>query len=265
MNCRWSTRRSPTTTRRCARRPTRCCATGRRCMAAICWSCCPTVSARPPSSNTRPTGSRTGRARGPIPRRRSTAARELIAWWRARGRDPRDKLIVLSDGMDIDSIEESVRGLRGRINVSIGWGTNLTNDFKGCALGRRRRRTARDLARLQSGRGRGAPGGQALRQSQQGARAARGDRALSPRFRRSGHGGAAGAGLGRRVRNAPCNAMAFRGSFRPFPDRDAIARAPRVQRRRPCRRSPFRRPTRRSSRGATRSSPASRRSCRPTA
>jgi nicotinate phosphoribosyltransferase len=35
--------------------------------------------------------------------------------------------------MDIDTIEASVRALRGRINVSIGWGTNLTNDFKGCA------------------------------------------------------------------------------------------------------------------------------------
>jgi len=60
-------------------------------------------------------------------------ARELIAWWRSRGRDPRDKLVVLSDAMDIDSIEEAVRALRGQVNVSIGWGTNLTNDFMGCA------------------------------------------------------------------------------------------------------------------------------------
>jgi len=60
-------------------------------------------------------------------------ARELIAWWRARGRNPRDKLVVLSDGMDIDSIEEAVRRLRGLVSVSIGWGTNLTNDFVGCA------------------------------------------------------------------------------------------------------------------------------------
>ena len=37
------------------------------------------------------------------------------------------------NAMDIDTIERAVRGLRGRINVSIGWGTNLTNDFKGCA------------------------------------------------------------------------------------------------------------------------------------
>ncbi len=60
------------------------------------------------------------------------AAEELIAWWRARARDPREKLIILSDGMTIDSIEESVRALRGRVNLSIGWGTALTNDFTDC-------------------------------------------------------------------------------------------------------------------------------------
>jgi nicotinate phosphoribosyltransferase len=61
------------------------------------------------------------------------AAEELIAWWSARGRDPAKKLIVLSDGMTIDSIEASVRHLRGRAEVSVGWGTDLTNDFAGCA------------------------------------------------------------------------------------------------------------------------------------
>jgi nicotinate phosphoribosyltransferase len=60
-------------------------------------------------------------------------ARELIEWWKSRGRDPREKLIVLSDAMDVDSIEESVRALRGQVNLSFGWGTNLTNDFVGCA------------------------------------------------------------------------------------------------------------------------------------
>jgi nicotinate phosphoribosyltransferase len=60
------------------------------------------------------------------------AAEELIAWWRARGRDPREKLVVLSDAMGIDTIEECVRALRGRVQVSIGWGTSLTNDFVGC-------------------------------------------------------------------------------------------------------------------------------------
>jgi nicotinate phosphoribosyltransferase len=61
------------------------------------------------------------------------AAQELIDWWKERGRDPREKLVVLSDAMDIDSIEDAVRALRGQVNVSIGWGTNLTNDFVGCA------------------------------------------------------------------------------------------------------------------------------------
>jgi nicotinate phosphoribosyltransferase len=60
-------------------------------------------------------------------------AEEAIAWWTSRGVDPRERLIILSDGMDIDSIEASVRHLRGRAEVSIGWGTNLTNDFRGCA------------------------------------------------------------------------------------------------------------------------------------
>jgi nicotinate phosphoribosyltransferase len=60
-------------------------------------------------------------------------AEELIAWWKSRGRNPREKLMVLSDAMDIDSIEASARALRGRVNLSFGWGTNLTNDFKGCA------------------------------------------------------------------------------------------------------------------------------------
>jgi nicotinate phosphoribosyltransferase len=61
------------------------------------------------------------------------AARELIDWWKERGRDPREKLVVLSDAMDVDSIEEAVRALHGQVNVSFGWGTNLTNDFVGCA------------------------------------------------------------------------------------------------------------------------------------
>lgn len=60
-------------------------------------------------------------------------AEELIAWWKARGRDPQAKIIVLSDSMTIDSIETSVRHLRGRARVAIGWGTSLTNDFTGCA------------------------------------------------------------------------------------------------------------------------------------
>ena len=57
---------------------------------------------------------------------------ELIDWWRRRGQNPRDKLLVLSDGMDIDAIETSFRAFKDRVRVSFGWGTNLTNDFRGC-------------------------------------------------------------------------------------------------------------------------------------
>ncbi|SON54069.1 Nicotinate phosphoribosyltransferase [Hartmannibacter diazotrophicus] len=61
------------------------------------------------------------------------AVEEYIAWLKARGRDPMSKVAILSDGMDIDSIETCVRHFRGKIGgVPIGWGTNLTNDFRGC-------------------------------------------------------------------------------------------------------------------------------------
>jgi len=61
------------------------------------------------------------------------AGEEIIAWYRARGRDPRDKLIIFSDGLDIDSIETAHKAFAGRIRISYGWGTNLTNDFRNCA------------------------------------------------------------------------------------------------------------------------------------
>lgn len=60
------------------------------------------------------------------------SAEQLIEWWQKRGRDPAKKLIVLSDAMTIDSIEAAVRHLRDRAQISIGWGTNLTNDFVDC-------------------------------------------------------------------------------------------------------------------------------------
>jgi len=60
------------------------------------------------------------------------AGEEIIRWWQAQGRDPLTKLLIFSDGMDIDSIEETWRHFRGRVRMSFGWGTNLTNDFRGC-------------------------------------------------------------------------------------------------------------------------------------
>ncbi|WP_131194638.1 nicotinate phosphoribosyltransferase [Lichenihabitans psoromatis] len=57
----------------------------------------------------------------------------IIAWWNAMGRDPRDKRLVFSDALDVDTIEETHRYFSGRVNMSFGWGTNLTNDFRDCA------------------------------------------------------------------------------------------------------------------------------------
>ena len=57
----------------------------------------------------------------------------IIDWWSARGRDPREKLIVFSDALDVDTIERAYNHFYGRVRMSFGWGTNLTNDFDGCA------------------------------------------------------------------------------------------------------------------------------------
>ena len=57
----------------------------------------------------------------------------IIKWWREHGRDPREKLLVFSDGIDTDSIVETYKHFAGQVRMSFGWGTNLTNDFIGCA------------------------------------------------------------------------------------------------------------------------------------
>ena len=54
-----------------------------------------------------------------------------IDWWRSRGEDPREKLIIFSDGLDVARIEELYRKFVGRVRLSFGWGTYLTNDFRG--------------------------------------------------------------------------------------------------------------------------------------
>jgi nicotinate phosphoribosyltransferase len=43
--------------------------------------------------------------------------------------DPRDKLIVFSDGLNVDKIIELGDSFRNRIQTGFGWGTNLTNDL----------------------------------------------------------------------------------------------------------------------------------------
>ena len=54
-----------------------------------------------------------------------------IRWWQDRGEDPTQKLVIFSDGLDEDKILELSELFRGRVRVSFGWGTLLTNDFRG--------------------------------------------------------------------------------------------------------------------------------------
>jgi len=58
-----------------------------------------------------------------------------IRWWKERGEDPREKLVIFSDGLDADKIIALHEQFAGRVKVSFGWGTMLTNDFKGLAEG----------------------------------------------------------------------------------------------------------------------------------
>jgi len=87
------------------------------------------------------------------------AGDEYIQWLKSRGRDPHDKLIIASDALDVDDIlglhayfggalasGATVDDFRSaddffdrqkwtpgrRIRFSAGWGTLLTNDFRGC-------------------------------------------------------------------------------------------------------------------------------------
>ncbi len=87
------------------------------------------------------------------------AGDEYIDWLKMRGRDARDKLVIASDTLDIDAIlglhayfgGTLAKGTRAtdfrnaldfqdrrkwipgrRIRFSAGWGTLLTNDFRGC-------------------------------------------------------------------------------------------------------------------------------------
>ena len=60
----------------------------------------------------------------------ATGAETAINWWTSRGQDPRDKLVIFSDGLDVDKIEELHNQFKGRVRVGFGWGTLLTNDFR---------------------------------------------------------------------------------------------------------------------------------------
>jgi nicotinate phosphoribosyltransferase len=56
---------------------------------------------------------------------------EAIDWWLSRGQDPRTKLAIFSDGLDAETIIDVHRHFHGRMRIGYGWGTLLTNDFRG--------------------------------------------------------------------------------------------------------------------------------------
>ncbi|MEP3329964.1 nicotinate phosphoribosyltransferase [Sedimentitalea sp.] len=61
----------------------------------------------------------------------AAAARIAIDWWKSRGEDPKQKRVIFSDGLDVEKIIELSREFAGETNASFGWGTLLTNDFRG--------------------------------------------------------------------------------------------------------------------------------------
>ncbi len=60
------------------------------------------------------------------------AGDEYIAWLLDRNQDPRTKRLIASDALDADTIVRLHEYFNPRIRFSAGWGTLLTNDFRGC-------------------------------------------------------------------------------------------------------------------------------------
>lgn len=58
-----------------------------------------------------------------------TFGEKAIKFYENYGIDPREKLLVFSDGLDIEMILKIHNHFHKRIKVSFGWGTNLTNDL----------------------------------------------------------------------------------------------------------------------------------------
>ncbi|WP_438990719.1 nicotinate phosphoribosyltransferase [Lentibacter sp.] len=65
----------------------------------------------------------------------ATAAETAINWWQERNEDPTKKLVIFSDGLDVDKILELHAQFSGRVRPSFGWGTLMTNDFRGLTSG----------------------------------------------------------------------------------------------------------------------------------
>lgn len=67
----------------------------------------------------------------------AAVAEFAIDWWRERGEDPATKLVIFSDALDVETIAALHARFHRRVKVSFGWGTRLTNDFRGLVNGDR--------------------------------------------------------------------------------------------------------------------------------
>lgn len=61
----------------------------------------------------------------------ATGAQTAMDWWKSRGEDPTEKRVIFSDGLDVEKIRTLHAQFAGKVKVSFGWGTLLTNDFRG--------------------------------------------------------------------------------------------------------------------------------------
>lgn len=55
----------------------------------------------------------------------------VIAWWLDHGEDPAAKTLIFSDGLDVEGIEQLHHQFATRVRLCFGWGTLLSNDFRG--------------------------------------------------------------------------------------------------------------------------------------
>ncbi|NQV89623.1 MAG: nicotinate phosphoribosyltransferase [Parcubacteria group bacterium] len=54
---------------------------------------------------------------------------KMIAFYKALGIDPRSKMVIFSDGLDLKLMCELASKFLNQVKTSFGWGTNLTNDL----------------------------------------------------------------------------------------------------------------------------------------
>ena len=58
-------------------------------------------------------------------------AKIAIDWWKSRGENPKEKLLIFSDGLDVPKIKELNNKFKNQAKLAFGWGTLMTNDFRG--------------------------------------------------------------------------------------------------------------------------------------